>query len=127
MRVAHHRKQFLDVNEPNRVIEILPAERETCVLGIDGLFHVGLEVVLEVKINDFTARRHDIAHDAVAQVEHVKDKFTTERRNLGGLFAFPNNQSQLLLAMGQFSFGNGFYMKKAPKNPIARGVKEPDC
>src|SRR6266404_1761293 len=122
MRVAHHRKQFLDVNEAHRVIEILPTQRETCVLGIDGLFHVGLEVVFEIKINDLTARRHNIAHDAVAKVEHVKDKFAAEGRNLGGLLAFPNNQSQFLLAMSQLSFGNRFYMEKVTKDPVARGV-----
>src|SRR5438034_10898943 len=100
----------------------LPAQLKNSGLGIDGLFYVRDENVLEVEINDFPPRRHDIAHDAVAQIKHVKDKFTAEGRNLGGLFAFPNNQSQLLLAVGQFSFGNGFYMKKATKNRIARRV-----
>src|SRR6266516_2931031 len=107
VRIAHHGEQFLDVNEANRVVEIFTAQRKARVTRFDGLFHIGFEIILEIEVNDFTARRHDVAHDAVAQVEYVKNKFAAERRHLGGFFAFSHNQTQLFLAMGQLTFGDG--------------------
>src|SRR5437870_3259459 len=126
VRIAHHGNQFLDVNEAHRIIEILAAQREPGVAGFDGLFHIGFEIILQVEVNDFTTRRHDVAHDAVAQVEHVKNELATERRHLRRFFAFSQNQTQLFLAVGQLSFGDGFYTENVPKDPIARSVQEPD-
>ena len=99
MRIAHHGKQFLDVNEADRVIEIFAAQRKARVPGFDGLFHIRFEIVLHVEVNNFAARRHDIAHDAVAQIEHIENKFAAERRDIGGFFALLENQSQFLLAV----------------------------
>src|SRR5947208_16176633 len=126
MRVAHHRQQILDVNEPNRVIEILAAQRKTCVLGLDGLFHIGLEVVLEVKINDFTARRHDVPHDAVTEVEHVKDKFTPQGSNVRGFFALLEDQSQFLFAVCELTRGNCLKPEHSAQKKIRRLIEQPD-
>ena len=83
MRIAQDRKQFLDMNEADRVIQIFTAQRETRVLGFDRLFQVRLEIILQVQVNDIAARCHDITHDAVPQIQHVKYKFAAERRYLG--------------------------------------------
>src|SRR5262249_61798533 len=83
MRIAHHEKQVLDMNEADRVIHIVPTQWKAGVTGFDGLFHVRFEIILNVQVNDFAARGHDIAHDAIEQIQHVKYKFTAERRYLG--------------------------------------------
>ena len=79
------------MNEPDGVIQIFAAQRKTRVTRFDGLFHIGFEIILQVEVNDFAARRHDIAHDAVAQVEHIKNKFTAERSHVRGFFALLKN------------------------------------
>jgi len=38
MRIAHHEKQILDMNEADGVIEVVAAQRETRVLRLDRLF-----------------------------------------------------------------------------------------
>ena len=78
MRIAHHLQEFLDMNEPDGVIQIFAAQRKTRVTRFDGLFHIGFEIILQVEVNDFTARRHDVAHDAVAQVEHIHEQAAPE-------------------------------------------------
>jgi hypothetical protein len=75
--------KFLDMNEADRVIHIVPTQRKARVTRLDSLFHVRFEIILHVQINDFAARCHDIAHDAIAQIQHVKHKFAAERRYLG--------------------------------------------
>src|SRR6202008_3564097 len=87
MRIAHHGNQFLDVNKAHRIIEIFAAERKARVTRFDGLFHIGFEIILQVEVNDFAARRHDVSHAAVAQVEHVKDELTAEWSDIRGFFA----------------------------------------
>ena len=83
MRIAHHGKQLLDMNEADRVIHILPTQRKARVTGFDSLVYVRFEIVVHVQVNYVTARRHDIAHNAIAQIQHVEHKFTAERRYLG--------------------------------------------
>ena len=66
MRMAHHGHQLLNVNETDSVIEMSPAQRKTRVPRFDCFFHVRLEVVFKIKINDFAARRHDVTDNALA-------------------------------------------------------------
>ncbi len=87
MRIAHHRQEFLDVDEADGLIEVLATKRKTRVPGLDRLPHVGLEVVFEVEINDFAPRRHDIANDAVAKIEHIHQQAAAEWRDFLGFLA----------------------------------------
>jgi hypothetical protein len=82
MWIAHHEKQILDMNEADRVIEVVAAQRETGVLRLDRLFYICFEIILHIQVNDVAARCHDIAHDAVPQIQHVEYKFTAESRYL---------------------------------------------
>ena len=116
MRIAHHRHQFLDVNEADRIIEIFAAERKAGVTRFDGLFHIGLEIVLQVEVNDFAARRHDVAHDAVAQVEHVKDKLAPKRRNVCRFFALLENEPQFFLTVRKLARAN----RLQPEHSVAK-------
>ena len=83
------------------MVEILSAKREPSVARLDCFLHVRFKIVLEIKVNDLAARRHDVAHDAIAQIEHVDDELPTERRNFLGFLALIQNQPQLFLAMRQ--------------------------
>ena len=66
MRIAHHWHQLFNVNETDGVIEMSPAQRKTRVPRLEHFFHVRLEIVFKIKINDFAARRHDVADNALA-------------------------------------------------------------
>src|SRR4030095_1922943 len=123
---AHQREQFLDVDQADGVIEVFATQRKPGVPGLDCLFHIRLETVFQIEVNDFSARRHDVAHHAVTQVQHIKDKLATKSCDLGGFFAFTNNQAQFFLAVGQFTCSDGFNMNKATKDPVTRGVEKPD-
>ena len=71
------------MNEADRVIEVVAAQRETRVLRLDRLFNVRFEIIFHVQINDVAARCHDIAHNAIPQIQHIEYKFTPKRRYLG--------------------------------------------
>ena len=107
LRIAHHRHQFLDVDQSDRVIEMTAAERKTRVPRIDRLLHVVLEVFFDIEINNFAARRHDIAHDAAAQIERVNEQVAAERRDFVRLFALIENEAQFLLAVRELVSGAG--------------------
>ena len=92
VRIAHHRHQFLDVNQSNRVVEILAAKRKPRVPRFDRLLRVRFEVVFQIEINNFAAWRHDIAHDALAQIKHIEHELSAERRNFLRLFALFDNE-----------------------------------
>src|SRR2546430_15719319 len=123
---AHQREQFLDVDEADGVIEILATQRKPRVPGFNCLFHIGFETVFQIEVNDFSARRHDVAHYAVTQIQYIKDKLATKSRDLGGFFALLNDQSQFFLAMSQFSLSDGFHTNQATQHPVARSVQKPD-
>ena len=86
--ILHHRHEVFDVNQADRVVEILATKRKPRVLGRDCFLRVRLEIVLEIEINNFVARRHDIAHDALAKIENVHDELAAKR---GNFFRFRNN------------------------------------
>ena len=69
------------MNKADGVIQILPAQREARVSGLHRLFHIRFEVVVRVEVHDLAARCHEIAHYAVAQVEHVHEQPALERRD----------------------------------------------
>src|SRR5215469_11503550 len=126
MRVAHHRDQFFDMYEPYGVIEIFAAQRKTRVTGFDGLFDVGFEIILDVEINDFAARRHRITHHAVAQVEHVKNELTAKWSDIRGFFALLKNQPQFLLTVCKLAGANRFKPKHSVQKEIGGFIQEPD-
>src|SRR4030095_6171280 len=63
IRVAHQRHQFLDVNQPDGVVEMTATERKTGGARSQCFLYVLLETVFHVKENDLAAWRHDVAHD----------------------------------------------------------------
>ena len=79
MRIAHHRHKFLHVNKAKRVVEMPAHERETRMLGSERFLYVFLEALLDVERYHFAARRHDIAHHAATQIEHVHEQIAPER------------------------------------------------
>ncbi len=83
MRIAHHGNQLLDMNQADRVIQVLPTKRKARMPGFDSLVDVRFEIIVHVQIDDFAPRRHDIAHNPIAQIEHVEHKFSAEGRYLG--------------------------------------------
>ncbi len=66
-----------------------------------------LERLVDVEINDLAARRHDVAHDAAAQVQRVDEQFLAERRHLLGFLAVAEDDTQLLLAVAEFLAAHG--------------------
>ncbi len=97
---AHQREQFLDVDQADGVIEIFATQRKSRVPGFDCLFHIGFETVFQIEVNNFSARRHDVAHHAVTQIQHIKNKLATKRCDLGGFFAFTEQSSAVLPRYG---------------------------
>src|SRR4051794_10010746 len=93
MRITHHGKQFLDVNQADRIIQVFTTQRKARMLGFDRLCNVRIEIVLNGEVNNVAARRHDVTHDAVAQIENIEDEFTAEWSNISGFFALLENQS----------------------------------
>ena len=54
-------------------------ERKTRVPRIERLLYVLLEALLDIEKDNFAARRHDIAHDAPAQIERIHQQIAPER------------------------------------------------
>ena len=92
----------------------------------DGLFHIGFEIILEVEVNDFTARRHEIAHDAVAQVEHVHEQAASERRDFFRFFALLQDQAQFLFGVRQLRRRHRLPAQHGLQKKIRRFVQQPD-
>ena len=90
--------------------------------GFDRLVYVRFETLVHVQKDNFATRCHDIAHDAIAQIQRVEHKFTAERRYLGRFFALAHNQPQFFLAVDQLSFRNWLNAENPPQHPIARGI-----
>ena len=101
MRIAHHRHQLLDVNEADRIIEMAAAKRKTRVARFEGLLQVLLKVFLEIEEHHFAARRHDIAHHALPEIERVDEQVAAEFGDFVGFFAFIENEAQFFFAVGQ--------------------------
>src|SRR5437660_12708142 len=118
---AHQREQFLDVDEADGVIEVLATQRKPRVPGFDCFFHIGFETVFQIEVNDFSAWRHDIAHHAVTQIQHIKDKLPAERRDLAGFYAFTYDQAKFFFAVGTSTCGDGFHTNSATSDSVARG------
>ena len=127
MWIAHHGHEFLDVNEADRVIEIFPAKRETRMSRFDCLFDVGFEAVFKVEINDFAAWCHDIAHNAIAQIERIDEQIASERGNFVRFFALLEDQSQLLFAVRQLRTGGGSHAQQSLQQQVRRFVQQPNC
>ena len=102
LRLAHQLQQILDVDEPDRVIEMPSAERKPRVPALDRRLQVLLEGILGIQEDDLAARRGDVAHHALAQVERVDEHFLAERRDFLGRCALGEDHAQFLLAVRQF-------------------------
>jgi len=61
---------FLDVNEADRVIEIFTQSGKRVCRDASAFLTFRLEIVLDIEINNFPRRRHDIADHTLAQIEH---------------------------------------------------------
>ena len=81
------------MNEADRVIEMTAAKRKASVARFDRALDVDLEAFLEIEKHDFTARRHDVADDALPQVERVHEQIPAELRYFIGLFALVENEA----------------------------------
>src|SRR5581483_11902534 len=68
MRIAHQRNEFLDVDQSDGVVEMPAAKRKSRVPRIERFLDVALEILLEIEVNHFAARRHDVAHNATPKV-----------------------------------------------------------
>src|SRR5436190_23221050 len=87
------------MDEADRVIQIFPAKREPGVPGFNRFFHVSLEIVFEIEINDLATRRHDIAHDAVAKIEHVEHELAAKSRNVFRLLTLLKDKPKLFFTV----------------------------
>src|SRR4029077_4736543 len=111
VRIVHYRYQILDVNLSDSVVEGLAAKRKPGVLGCDLLSRVRLEIVFEIEINDFAARRHNISDHSFAKVENVEHQLAAERRNIFRFLALFENQSQLFFTVRKLGARNWFHSK----------------
>ena len=126
LRIAHHRDQFLNVNEADRVIEMTAAKRETRVPRFQRLLHIFLETLLQIERDDLAPRRHDIAHHAAPHVESVDENIAAERGDFIRFFALIENEAQFLFAMRQLGARDRLDAKKPPQQKIRGAVKQPD-
>ena len=101
LRIAHQRHQLLDVDQADRVIEMPAAKRKAGVPRFERLLHVLIEALLDIEINHFAARRHDIAHHAAAHVERVDQDVAADGRDFVRLFALIEDEAQLFFAVRQ--------------------------
>ena len=95
-----HRIQILDVNHPQRLVEVPAlAQREAGVARL--LRHVQAlgDAGLGVQRDDFLPRPHDLARDAPAQVQRVQHDVPAQRGAAGLLLRRRQQQAQLLLGM----------------------------
>ena len=72
--ITHHRDQLLDVNKADCVIEMPATKRKAGVSRLQSFLYVVFESILQIEVNDFPARSHDIADDATAKIERVNEK-----------------------------------------------------
>src|SRR2546423_1427941 len=114
------------MNEADRVIEMAAAERKAGVARFDRALDVDLEAFLEIEKHDFAARRHDIAHDALPQIERVHEQIAAQLRYFIGLFALVENEAQLFLAVRQLGPGHRFDPQQFLEKEIRRFVQDPD-
>jgi hypothetical protein len=122
LRIAHHRHQFLDVNEADRVIEMAAAKRKTGVARFKSLLQILLKTLLEIEKHDLAAWRHDIAHHALPEIERVDEQIAPELRDLIGFFAFIQDEAQFLFAVGQLRTGDRFDAEQFLQKEIRRFI-----
>src|SRR5690348_15741738 len=114
------------MNKANGVIEVFATQRKTGVTRLNGLFYIGLEIILAVQVDNLTARRHDIAHQTVAEVEHVEDKLTAQRSDVRRFFALLENEPQFLLAMRKLARAYRLKPKQSAQKEVGRFIQHPD-
>src|ERR1044071_353357 len=78
LRVAHHRHQFFNVNQADRIIEMAAAEREPGVTRLQGLLYVFLKGLLDIEEDHVASWGHDIAHHPPAKIEGIDQQVSSE-------------------------------------------------
>src|SRR4051812_43758361 len=104
------------MNQPDGVIEMPPAQRETGVTRLQRFLDVTLKIFLEIKINNVAARGHDIAHNPVAKVERVDQQLLPERSYFMCPGTFTEDQSQFFLTVRQLGAGGRLHPEQTMKN-----------
>ena len=95
------------MDQADRAVKILRAERKTGVARRLGTLKVLAEREAGVEVCNLSARCHYLAHNAPAYLEGVGDNFLADWADSGGFGAFIEDQPQFLLAVGKLAFGDG--------------------
>src|SRR4029077_18123497 len=111
LRLVQLHEHVFDVDQADRAVKILRAERKTGVARRLGTLKVLAEREAGVEVYNFSARCHYLAHNAPAYLEGVGDNFLADRADSRGFGAFIEHQPQFLLAVGKLAFADGIEVK----------------
>jgi hypothetical protein len=76
------------------------------VPGFDRFFHIGVEIILQVEVNDFTTRVMISRTTRSRRSKTFKNQLAPERSDVRGFFALLEDQSQFLFAVCKLARGN---------------------
>ena len=118
--------QILDVNRAQCPVEVAGfAQRKTRVTRLLG----GVEALGDgrfgVEGDDFLARPHHFAGDAMAQVERIEDNVAAEGGNAGAFLRRSEQQPQFLIGVAALRFGGGLDAELG-QQPLRRVIEQPD-
>lgn len=114
------------MDEAKGLVEVAVDEGETGVLGLDGEFEIGLEVVLDVQRDHHISRCHDVAHAAVIEREHVEQDVFLRGRHIAGFFAFGDDVTEFFFRVGEFGFRDSLDFEQVLQQPVGGAIEHPD-
>src|ERR1700730_1859364 len=124
--ILHFAHQILDVDQPNRVIQMPLNQRKARVPRFDRNLDIRIEGILEVKVNDVPAWSHNIPDHPPTEIKRVDQQLVPQFGPICRSLVLRQDDTQLLLAVHEFSISDRIHSEDGLHDPVCGGLKKPD-
>src|SRR5215469_6615465 len=108
------------------MVKVPCAKWKTGVACRLGSLKIIVERAAGIEIDDFSTRRHYLAHETPAHLKGVGDNLLADQRDFSRFRAFIQDQAQFFLTVRQLGFSHWIEVQYSFQEPIRQPIQQPD-